>query len=245
MDALQIIIVEDNLSYAVELEMLVEDIGYEVAGRADNSSEALELIFTIAPDLIMMDIDIKGGMSGVEVGEKINHLNIPILYITSFKDEAYYEKALKSNLAGYLVKPISKIELRSAIHLAMKNAALGHPKMSAEDDDFILRNALFFRKKEQYCRVDFSEILYIESGDKYCMAYTVDGTSFLARLSMNQMEALLPEELFMRVHRSYIIALEHVRSVNFFEGEVKVGTNSLPLSRDKSKQLREQIQWLK
>jgi DNA-binding LytR/AlgR family response regulator len=245
MDTLQILIVEDDLSFALELEIMVQKIGYQVVDRVDNSAEALEVIFSKEPDLILMDIDIKGSMTGVEIGKKIKHLNIPILYITSFDNEAYYEKALQSNLAGYMIKPISPIELRSAVHVAMKNAALGHRDTHEDYDDFILRDALFFRKKDNYFRVNFSDIVYVESQDKYCLTHTSFGESFLARISMHQMEALLPSDQFIRIHRSYIVALSKIKSVNFFEGTVQIDQKALPLSREKSKQLKEQIQWLK
>ena len=122
---LKVLIVEDNFSFAIELEMLLEELNYEVISKHDNSATALEAIFSKEPDLILMDINIKGELNGVEIGQKIIGLNIPILYITSFKDEATYREAAKSNMIGYLVKPIEKYSLRTAVQLAIEKAHSG------------------------------------------------------------------------------------------------------------------------
>ena len=77
---LDILIVEDNLSFSLELAILVNDIGYNVIGPVDNAKEALELIYGRKPDIILMDHEIKGDMMGIELGEKIQHLKNPALF---------------------------------------------------------------------------------------------------------------------------------------------------------------------
>ena len=116
---LDVLIVEDNLSFALELEMLIQEIGYNIVGRVDNSDEALEIILNKQPDFILMDVDIKGNMTGIEIGDKIKHLDIPILFITSFGDDVHYQKAKQTLMVGYLVKPIDKFTLLTSIQLAM------------------------------------------------------------------------------------------------------------------------------
>ena len=115
----------DDLSFALELEMLVQEIGYQVAGVVDNSASALEIIYSERVDFILMDIEIKGRMTGLELGKKLRPIKIPILYITSFGNEAHYEEAQKSNIVGYLVKPIDKYTLRTAISLAVGSSWSG------------------------------------------------------------------------------------------------------------------------
>ena len=98
--ALKILIVEDNISFALELEMILDEIGYQIIATVDNSAEALDIIFSKEPDLILMDIDIKGNLSGTQIGQKIKHLNIPIIFITSFDNKERYEDARQSNMAA-------------------------------------------------------------------------------------------------------------------------------------------------
>ena len=66
--SLKILIVEDELSFALELQMLLEELNYNVLKHVDNSDEALKVIYENHPDLIFMDIDIKGDLSGIEIG---------------------------------------------------------------------------------------------------------------------------------------------------------------------------------
>ncbi|NJK82859.1 MAG: response regulator [Saprospiraceae bacterium] len=81
---LSILIVEDDLSFGLELKILLEEIGYEAQHLIDNGEEAYDFIYLHRPDLVLMDIELKGDMSGIELGQRIISFDIPIIYITSF-----------------------------------------------------------------------------------------------------------------------------------------------------------------
>ncbi|MCG8327380.1 MAG: response regulator transcription factor [Chitinophagales bacterium] len=233
---------EDDLSFALELGILIKKIGCSVIRPVDHSAEALELIYSESPDLILMDINIKGRMNGVEIGQKIRHLEIPILYITSFDDEVIYQEAKKSRMIGYLVKPVSKYSLTTAINLAISNAKMmsqTEEKNQAKTGDFVFRETLFFKKKNIYHKVQLSEIVYVEADDKYCLTHTVTNEKFVARIAISKMERNLPREQFFRIHRSYLVGLNKISSVNFFEGTLRVGEKELPISRANRKLLQE------
>ena len=238
--SLKILIVEDDLSFALELSMLVEKIGYQVLEQLDNSAEALEVIYADRPDLILMDVDIKGRMNGLEIGQQIQHLDIPILYITSFETDEHYQAAQQSNMIGYLVKPVSKYSLITTINLAVCNMH-GGQKSTEEENDFMFKEAFFFKKKQVYHKVAIDEISYIESDDKYCMTYTTKNEKFLARITMSKLEECLPANLFMRIHRTYLVGLHQISSVNFFEGTLQIGDKVLPVSRANRKLLQQRM----
>ena len=239
--SLKILIVEDDLSFALELGILVEKIGYQVVATVDNSAEALELIFSENPDLILMDIDIKGKLTGIQIGQKIKHLDIPILYLTSFGSDEYYQEAKRSNMIGYLVKPLDKYSLRSSIELAIKNTYLENTDNQTIIDDFVIKNSFFFKKKNQYFKVGIDEITYIESDDKYCLTYTKNSEKFVSRIPISQLEKTLPAEKFLRIHRGYIIALDKISTINFFEGTLSIEGKELPISRANRKVLQERM----
>ena len=150
--SLKILIVEDSPSFALELQMLLEELGYEVLATVDNSEEALRIIYNTQPDLILMDIGIKGAMSGIEIGDKIQDLQIPILYITAAKDREYYKAAQQSNMIGYMVKPVERISLKTAIQLsiskayALKNQHTNTPNI----ENNIVHQDFYFFQKERY-----------------------------------------------------------------------------------------------
>lgn len=241
MSPLSILIVEDNLSFALELEMLVEELHYRTIGRADNSGEALDLIFSKNPDLILMDIDIKGNLSGLEIGEKIAHLNIPILYITGLADQTYEQALKQKGTIGYLVKPVDKITLRSSINLAIAKAYTLQSERTEEGtptiEHFIGQDHLFLKKKGTYRKVAFGDIVFIKSNDNYCEVHTAKEDVFTARMPLSKFGSLLPHKSFFRPHRQYIVQTSFIESVNFQDSTITVMHKEIPLSRENKKEL--------
>ncbi len=257
MDAFQVntLIVEDNLSFALELEMLLKELNYGVAGRVASSGEALEKIYSTSPDLILMDIDIKGDLTGLEIGQKIKHLEIPIIYITSLKDEQHYMQGQESNMIGYLVKPVDKITLRSTIEMAINRSYQVKKKESSPSqvqtqsmegfsENFISKNAFFFKKRGTYHKVKIDHIAFIKSDDNYCETTTLDGEKFNTRITISKMKELLPHDQFFRTHRQYIVQVQHIDSVDFQDSTVKVVGQEIPLSRSQRKELEQLIKKL-
>lgn len=253
---LSILIVEDDLSFALELDMLVREIGYNVIGRVDNSAEALETILTESPDMILMDIDIKGKLTGIEIAEKIKHLDIPVLFITSFAQETYYNQAKKTNFIGYLVKPINKYSLRSSLEMAIRSISNKKRDVTtkensesqkgeiAETETFPLKEYLFFKKKGVFQKVKIDEILYLEASDDYCLIHTADG-NFIASQRLSQMETILENYSFMRIHRSYLVNLQGITSIDTSDSVVFLNEKQVPYSRSNRDALLEQINMIK
>ncbi|RMD98814.1 MAG: DNA-binding response regulator [Bacteroidetes bacterium] len=238
---LDVLVVEDNLSFALELSMMLEDIGYNVIGHVDNAAEALELILSKMPDIILMDHDIKGEMTGIELGNKIRHLDIPILYITSFGNEEHYEEAKKSNMIGYLVKPIQKYSLRSALELSMQNALLRSSDKDENEEQFLLKEHVFVKKKGVYHKVPIASIAYVSSNDNYSEITTDKGQTFVVRFPLSKMEEMLPSNDFMRIHRQYIICMQKIESVNLQDGVLMMLGKEIPISRPNRKLLSERL----
>lgn len=257
-DTLSILIVEDDLSFALELDMLVREIGYRVIGRIDNSSEALESILTESPDLILMDIDIRGKLTGIEIAQKIKHLPIPILFITSFGQEEYYKQAKATNSIGYLVKPINKYSLQSALEMAIrslqessvkadstqKQEDISQEGLAETEDTFPLKDFLFFKKKNVFQKVKIADILYVEANGDYCIVHTEEG-NFIASLRLSQMEEMLKNYTFLRVHRSYLVNLQAITSVKPTDNIIHLNDKQIPFSRNNKDLLLEQIRMIK
>ena len=226
--SLKILIVEDDPLFAVELEMLLKEIGYTAITKVDNSAEALEVFLVDKPDFALIDIDIKGKLKGTEVAEKVNHLAIPILFITGFDDEQHYEEAQKSeNMVGYLVKPLSKYSLKSAIKFIKEKSQ----QREKTENDFIWEHHLFFKKKEVFVKVPIEDITFLEANDDYVNVHITNNEKFVIRMRLSYFEAELQNELFMRVHRSYIVQLNKVDAVNFQNNTLIVAGNNIPVNR--------------
>ncbi|MGK7897312.1 MAG: EAL domain-containing protein [Xenococcus sp. (in: cyanobacteria)] len=121
MNNIKILIVEDELLIAKGLARQLQKIGYVVGKIVSSGKAALEYVQTSSPDLILMDIAIKGKMNGIETAAKIRETNdIPIIYLTAYADDKTIDEAVNSGGYSYLLKPYKKAELNAVIKMALK-----------------------------------------------------------------------------------------------------------------------------
>lgn len=129
----RILIVEDESIVAMDLSEQLEAIGYEVCGLADNGADAIAITENQQPDLILMDIVIKGPIDGIETAQKINqHAHIPVIFLTAYTDNTTVERAAKVAPYGYVSKPYQPRELRAAIEVALYKAKLENSLRESE-----------------------------------------------------------------------------------------------------------------
>jgi two-component system, NarL family, sensor histidine kinase UhpB len=128
----KILIVEDEKPFAQVVQGYLQRLGYEVAGVVDSGEDALRLTDETKPDLALMDIEIRGGMDGFEVAEKLREkLDIPIIFLTGLADDATLERVRRSESFGYLRKPFRPEELKATIELAfIRHGREAHLKRS-------------------------------------------------------------------------------------------------------------------
>ncbi|GMV95177.1 MAG: hypothetical protein AMXMBFR82_49550 [Candidatus Hydrogenedentota bacterium] len=116
----RILIVEDEIIIARELEVRLEGMGYTVAGIASSGEEAIRLASDCNPDLVLMDIVIKGETDGIDAAEQIREqLAVPVIYVTAYTDDETLERARETQPFAYLVKPFSERELKANIEMAL------------------------------------------------------------------------------------------------------------------------------
>lgn len=115
-----VLIVEDEGILAVGLKKKLERLGYNVPAIASSGEEAIELAARFRPDLVLMDIVLKGKMDGIEAADKIRStLKIPIIYLTAYSDESTIRRAKITEPFGYLVKPYNDKELQIALEMTI------------------------------------------------------------------------------------------------------------------------------
>ncbi|MGZ7160910.1 MAG: PAS domain S-box protein, partial [Methanobacterium sp.] len=117
-----ILIVEDESITALGIKHKLERLGYSVAAVESSGEGAIKKTRELKPDIILMDIVLKGEMDGIEVAHEINHcFNIPIVYLTAYSDNSILERAKLTRPSGYITKPFSDADLKSAIEIALYN----------------------------------------------------------------------------------------------------------------------------
>jgi len=117
---IQIMVVEDEMIVAEDIKRSLLNMGYEVPAIVSSGEEAVKMAEETRPDLILMDILLKGVMDGIEAASQIHSaLNIPFIYLTAYANDAIIERAKKTAPSGYIVKPFEDAELYSSIEVAL------------------------------------------------------------------------------------------------------------------------------
>lgn len=121
----RVLIVEDELIIAADIASRLSRLGYVVAGQADRADSAVRLAGEIQPDLVLMDIRLRGSVDGVSAAEEIrSRFRLPVVYLTAHADEATLQRAKVTEPFGYVLKPFEERELRTVIEMALyKHAA--------------------------------------------------------------------------------------------------------------------------
>jgi PAS domain S-box-containing protein len=121
----KILVVEDETIVARDIQQSLTRLGYDVPTTATSGEEAIHKTKEIDPDLILMDIVLKGQMDGVETMRQINRqFDVPVIYLTAYADDSTLERAKTTSPAGYMLKPFHPNELRPTIELALHRAQI-------------------------------------------------------------------------------------------------------------------------
>ena len=239
MSNVKIFVVEDDLSYALELEMLIEELGYELVASFKSAKGLFQAIKKEKPDLILMDIQLEGEMDGIEIAKRIQDEKIGIIFITSFKDKEIYNKTRQTRKFGYIVKPFNHLTLQSAIETALRLLDLQEKKNSpsfdlekkqAWEDGLILKNYIFIKRKSKLEKVSLADIWYIEADGNYSLI-KLENRKFILKLSLTKVSKILSDKKFIRISKGYIVNMEKISSIELSTNQLILGDLRLAIGR--------------
>lgn len=128
MQKTRIIIVEDEAIIAMELKSTLQSLGHQVVAHAQNGDRALDIFATTESDLVLLDINIKGTRSGIDLAHILkDKYQVPFIFLTSFSDRQTLDMVKETNPYGYIVKPFTESDLRVNIELAIRQYQLRNP----------------------------------------------------------------------------------------------------------------------
>ena len=236
---LNTILIDDEILAIERLKRLLKQFGDQIKIIAEftNPEEAITKIDELKPDLIFLDIQMPG-YNGFELLEKITHQPL-IIFITAY--DQYALKAFETNSIDYLLKPVDKKRLAQSIEKLLKITSankIDYEKRINELIRFIKQSTskkIQVKIGNEIRLIDTNEIYFLRALDKYVEIYTHE-KKYLSSLSLNKFEEMIDENEFVRVHRSVIINLKHLdtinRSINGYKVRMKDKNNSvLPVSR--------------
>lgn len=235
METFKVLIVEDELIIAEDLKEILEGASYEVIGIATSWEETARALQTALPDVLLIDISIKGNVDGVQVANMIRErFNLPFIYITSYTTKSVIERAKLTKPYGYIIKPYKEQDVLISVELALSNFAIDKLKQNSaftpdsQKNHVLKDDHLFIRDKGGLVKIKFSDILFLEADGNYTIIHLA-GSKYMLRSTLKSAESQLPAERFFRIHKSYIINLQEITKID--SSLVSVGKVALPIGR--------------
>tara|TARA_R110002051_G_scaffold128399_1_gene202114 strand:+ start:2065 stop:2829 length:765 start_codon:yes stop_codon:yes gene_type:complete len=242
---MKILIVEDEANYADTLEMFVDELGYEIVGIASNGKSAMTLFDECNPDLVLMDINLEGELTGIDLARIFQGQRpIPIIFITSFDDQEYFNKAKQTGPYAYLIKPFDPQTLQRSIELALQNAYADGEQVFENQEEVLLATSCFFvKERNKLIKIKLEEILWVEVEDKYCMIHT-SNKKFALRQSLKDLAKKLDQSIFVQTHRSFIVNASEIENIDLSLFVVKINGTEIPLGRSHKEEFIKRLQML-
>ena len=207
----KILVVEDDFILAEDLKITLTQLGYEVCGHTAKGDKAISMALTLNPDLILMDIKLKGSMDGTQAAVELrDKLRLPVIFISAHSDEKTLEKAKSAEPYGFLHKPINPKDIKHCIEIALSKAR--------SDISLRLREEFFRNLAEYSCGWDFwigrdGEVLYVSPGCEQITGYTRD--EFIGRSDL-LFEIVHPDDReSLREHLQAHIKLPEIETLEF------------------------------
>lgn len=237
---IKILIVEDNVIIADDMQSMLEEIGYEVVDNVIVYEQAIEVLKNNHVDLVLIDIILASDKTGIDLGRHIRETyNIPFIFVTSNSDKATVENAKLVKPDGYLVKPFEQQDLYTSIEIALSN--FNYSQKSSKSPEYennevdqitsnsVLKDSIFVKKQHLYYRIQFTDIQFIKADNVYLEVNTVD-KKFLVRSPLKDYLEKLPKNKFYRAHKSYIVNVDHIEAIN--SKDILINDTLIPISKD-------------
>lgn len=240
---ISILIVEDEKIWIECIQKILKDFVFHVAGIASNVQEALDAFGTVDYDLALVDIQLHGRNTGIELGKVLKTTyNKPFIFITASGDHEL-EAAAQVGPSAYLTKPVNQSTLFVAIQSAIQNHTA---RMVARPSGNMTEEMTFFFVKHgnKYRRVDWKNVAYLSSGKNYVTIFNVaDKTEYYIRSSLHKtLHHIIPPGLrsqFIQVNRAEVVQSSFIQE--FTGEEVKTAYKALPVSEVYCKELKSKL----
>ena len=243
MSVLKILIIEDDVVLAEELQEQLLDFGYSITETAYNSGDALTAFRRRIPDLVLCDINLEGSnLDGIELVKVFNSIErVPIIFLTAFGDSQTTKRARETRPSAYLIKPCNELQLESAIELAVSNfssdtlAQISQSLKTSNTPPCLMYSAkdfVFVRVDTKFVRLEIANIFWVEALGTNVKIITDDFTAVLAA-NLSSFTRQIDNPILQRVHRSYMVNINKI--VAFDSGRAFVnyqnGQKEIPIGK--------------
>jgi DNA-binding LytR/AlgR family response regulator len=236
MSKVNVFVVEDESIVSKDIQHSLKKIGYNVIGVSASGERAIELMKNVKPDIVLMDIMLKGDMNGIDSADVIKReYGIPVIFLTAYADEATLAKAKISEPYGYILKPFKEIDLQTSIEMAIYK----HKKEQVilKERDFLYsivdgkeksKDFIFVKANSRLIKLNCRDIYFIEALKDYVVINTAE-TRYTIHSTMKDIEAKMGNIDFIRIHRSFIVRLDKISSIDYPNLTLENDKKSIPI----------------
>ncbi len=221
----KIIIVSTDNNIVSSFQNAIKNTNYTVQAVSTSNKKAVEEIEKSRPDIILMDLDIKGKIKGIESAELIrSRYEIPIIFVFDPETESIINSIKTAEPHGYFLKPVNAAKLEHELSVAFEIALFKHSKdmvLKKENELYISllagkakHDGIFVRANYRLNHIKYTDIIYVEAFKDYVVIHTSD-ESFTTHATMKEMIRILPPKDFARVHRSHIVKLDKIVNIKY------------------------------
>ncbi|MFK7784226.1 MAG: LytR/AlgR family response regulator transcription factor [Crocinitomicaceae bacterium] len=203
------LIIEDEEFIRKGLIKLVEEITSEISivGECSSVNDALILMNACKPDLVFLDVNLADG-NAFEFLDKVERVDFNIIFITAHEEFAL--KALKKDAVDYILKPVNRDELASAISKVLRSSNVNYASPNNLRSWHEENGKIILRLSDGYQVISLSDLMYCKSDRGYTTFYMSNGSSYMASRPLKKFEEKLPENQFYRVHKSYFVNMAYI-----------------------------------
>ena len=220
----KILIVEDEILVATDIQESLESLGYTVQGIADTALKAIEAVEKELPDLILMDINLKGELTGIDAAKAISKNNdVPIIYLTANADLDTVNRAKVALPYGYIIKPFTDKDLQTNIEIAIFKFA-NDVKLKMESEQFNTffdlkdheKNQIIVHANKGLEKININEVYFIEKDNDHTIIHLGDDEIYTKR-TFSEITGLFPKKYFIQVSKYFVINALKVFAVKYPE----------------------------
>lgn len=230
-----VFVVEDESIVAKDIQNSLKKLGYTVIGVAATAEDAIKQMEENKPNVVLMDIMLKGAMNGIEAAAIIKQKhNIPVLFLTAYADQSTLDKAKTTEPHGYIIKPFKEVDLHTAIEVAIYKHAKEQEIIKERDLLYSLvegkdnLDVIFVKSNAKMVKIRTKDVIFVEALKDYVIINTVDAR-YTVLSTMKNIEEKLPAKDFIRVHRSYIVLIDKIASIDHSVINMEGTTKEIPV----------------
>lgn len=238
MPNVKIFVIGKDPSFGIDLDAMVKKLGYDLIEIIDDFDEVQKLVEKNNFDLLLMNIKINEGLKRIEFAKKIKKKHqVGVIFMINPEDQKYFDAENEMESFGYLIKPFSKLTLKSKIDLVMGSMPHSEYSSSQEIDKdkkwnerMILEHCVFIKRNNILEKVEINDIEFIQSEGNYCVIST-EKKKYALKMSLIKVRKMLDSQRFLRVNKRHIINMSLISSIDLSTNQIKINEVSFSIGR--------------